>query len=161
MVAILVVPSASFLLPIGQSHQGRPSSCLSESKSSTNCSIEPTEDRRSFLSHVVTATATGTMSALSSGLESASAETSTLAGQIELPPMGVGAWAWGDSLFWGYDKKNDDDLKEVFDYAVRNSKSRTALFDTAELYGTVDSRVDLCSTCLLLTDLFGCVLSMT
>jgi len=51
---------------------------------------------------------------------------------LELPPIGLGAWAWGDSLFWGYNPKNDADLKEVFDYAVSKD---LAFFDTAELYG--------------------------
>ena len=27
--------------------------------------------------------------------------------QLALPPIGIGAWAWGDSIFWGYDKKVD------------------------------------------------------
>lgn len=27
--------------------------------------------------------------------------------QLALPPVGIGAWAWGDSIFWGYDKKVD------------------------------------------------------
>ena len=35
---------------------------------------------------------------------------------LALPSIGIGAWAWGDSLFWGYDKKNDDELQELFDY---------------------------------------------
>ncbi len=52
---------------------------------------------------------------------------------ITLPPIGLGAWAWGDSLFWGYDTKNDDDLKDVFQYALDNKLP--AFFDTAELYG--------------------------
>jgi len=51
---------------------------------------------------------------------------------LSLPPLGLGAWAWGDSLFWGYNPKNDDDLKEVFDYALSKN---LAFFDTAELYG--------------------------
>ena len=51
---------------------------------------------------------------------------------LSLPPLGLGAWAWGDSLFWGYNPKNDDDLKEVFDYALQKN---LAFFDTAELYG--------------------------
>ena len=55
-----------------------------------------------------------------------------LRGSIDLPPIGLGAWAWGDSLFWGYDKKNDGDLAEVFEYAVNKE---LAFFDTAELYG--------------------------
>jgi len=46
--------------------------------------------------------------------------------------MGLGAWAWGDSIFWGYNPKNDQDLKEVFNYAVEKN---LAFFDTAELYG--------------------------
>lgn len=52
---------------------------------------------------------------------------------IKLPPIGLGCWAWGDSLFWGYNSKQDGDLQEVFDYAV--SKSSPVFFDTAELYG--------------------------
>ena len=51
---------------------------------------------------------------------------------LVLPPIGIGAWAWGDSLFWGYDKKNDNELRETFEY-VANSKY--AFFDTAEIYG--------------------------
>jgi pyridoxine 4-dehydrogenase len=54
---------------------------------------------------------------------------------IQLPPLGLGAWAWGDSFFWGYNPKNDDELQRVFDYAVANSKTSSILFDTAELYG--------------------------
>ena len=34
-------------------------------------------------------------------------------GKALLPKMGVGAWAWGDSLFWGYNKKEDEELEEV------------------------------------------------
>ena len=92
-----------------------------------------TSSRRSFLSHVVTATTAGTLSTLAITPQPATAN--SLAGQIDLPPMGLGAWAWGDPLFWGYDKKNDNELKQVFDYAVNNSKSPTTLLDTAELYG--------------------------
>jgi pyridoxine 4-dehydrogenase len=49
--------------------------------------------------------------------------------------MGLGAWAWGDPIFWGYNPSQDDELRRVFDYAVANSKSERTLFDTAELYG--------------------------
>ncbi|GAX15402.1 hypothetical protein FisN_8Lh302 [Fistulifera solaris] len=57
---------------------------------------------------------------------------------ISLPPLGLGAWAWGDSLFWGYNPKNDAELQQVFDFAMtqsNNGKYTTTLFDTAELYG--------------------------
>jgi pyridoxine 4-dehydrogenase len=63
--------------------------------------------------------------------------------------MGLGAWAWGDSLFWGYDSKNDAELKNVFDFAVAQATAAAAsgsgkqdsrgdqkvLLDTAEIYG--------------------------
>jgi pyridoxine 4-dehydrogenase len=55
------------------------------------------------------------------------------AAPLKLPKMGMGCWAWGDSLFWGYNPKQDGDLEEVFKYAV--SEHAPVLFDTAELYG--------------------------
>jgi pyridoxine 4-dehydrogenase len=56
---------------------------------------------------------------------------------IDLPPIGLGAWSWGDAIFWGYNPSQDAELERVFDYAVQaSSKLGTkALFDTAELYG--------------------------
>lgn len=57
-----------------------------------------------------------------------------IAPSIKLPSMGLGAWAWGDSVFWKYDKKEDVELHKVFDYAVEKTTS-PVLFDTAELYG--------------------------
>jgi len=59
---------------------------------------------------------------------------------INLPPIGLGAWAWGDSLFWGYDPKNDDELRQVYDYATSRSAGSSkiksgVLFDSAEVYG--------------------------
>ena len=48
------------------------------------------------------------------------------------PRVGIGAWAWGDSVFWKYDPKNDEELREVFDYAVDQG---VQFFDTAEVYG--------------------------
>ena len=35
----------------------------------------------------------------------ANEEIVTAPNQLALPPIGIGAWAWGDSIFWGYDKK--------------------------------------------------------
>jgi len=29
-----------------------------------------------------------------------------------VPNFGVGSWAWGDRLFWGYDEKQDLELRE-------------------------------------------------
>lgn len=54
---------------------------------------------------------------------------------ISIAPLGVGTWAWGDSLFWGYGNKtySDTDLKEAFQISL---KQGVTLFDTAEIYGS-------------------------
>ena len=54
-------------------------------------------------------------------------------GALKLPPIGLGCWSWGDSLFWGYDPRNDGDLRSVFEFAT--SRHAPVLFDSAELYG--------------------------
>lgn len=47
--------------------------------------------------------------------------------------MGVGTWAWGDRLIWGYGKGySENDIKDAFDVSVQNG---IRLFDTAEIYG--------------------------
>eukprot|EP00438_Fugacium_kawagutii_P016112 Skav235801 [mRNA] locus=scaffold1267:193295:206325:- [translate_table: standard] len=51
---------------------------------------------------------------------------------LQVPNFGVGAWAWGDRLFWGYDENQDRDLREGFDACI---KGGVKLFDTAEIYG--------------------------
>lgn len=51
---------------------------------------------------------------------------------MQLPSLGVGAWAWGDRLFWGYNEQEDPALRASFETCV---KSGIRLFDTAELYG--------------------------
>jgi len=93
--------------------------------------------RRDFLqqsSSLVAASSSLWLGQPSPAVATTAAESTTpLAGQITLPPMGLGAWAWGDSLFWGYNPKNDADLQQVFDYALQ--QKTPALFDTAELYG--------------------------
>ena len=56
--------------------------------------------------------------------------------KTKLPPIGLGCWAWGDSLFWGYNPSQDKDLNEVFDYvASKTSSGSSVLLDTAEVYG--------------------------
>ena len=49
-----------------------------------------------------------------------------------IPEIGIGTWAWGDPLFWGYDPKNDGELKEAFNYLLDNG---VQFFDSAEVYG--------------------------
>ncbi|MGF1569338.1 MAG: aldo/keto reductase [Nodosilinea sp.] len=50
-----------------------------------------------------------------------------------VPALGVGTWAWGDSLFWDYGKAySDSDLNEAFQASLA---AGLTLFDTAEIYG--------------------------
>lgn len=34
-------------------------------------------------------------------------------GGVEVSPLGVGAWSWGDTVFWGYSEAMDKELQEV------------------------------------------------
>ncbi len=53
---------------------------------------------------------------------------------IEIPPMGIGAWAWGDRWIWGYGRGayTDRDLREAYEAAL---EAGIDFFDTAEMYG--------------------------
>ncbi|MGC9520684.1 MAG: aldo/keto reductase [Anaerolineae bacterium] len=53
---------------------------------------------------------------------------------IKIPPMGIGAWAWGDRWIWGYGRGDysDRDLREAYEVALQGGLD---FFDTAEMYG--------------------------
>jgi aryl-alcohol dehydrogenase-like predicted oxidoreductase len=53
---------------------------------------------------------------------------------IMMTTVGVGAWAWGNRLMWGYGGSSDSDadIREAFDVSLANG---TNWFDTAEIYG--------------------------
>jgi aryl-alcohol dehydrogenase-like predicted oxidoreductase len=53
---------------------------------------------------------------------------------IKITSVGVGSWAWGDRLVWGYggNSYSDDDIREAFDVSLTNGAN---WFDTAEIYG--------------------------
>ncbi len=53
---------------------------------------------------------------------------------IMITPVGVGTWAWGDRLVWGYGGSayDDSDIQEAFDVSLDNGAN---WFDTAEVYG--------------------------
>lgn len=62
-----------------------------------------------------------------------------MAGSSQLNPifenvrLGVGTWAWGDRLFWGYGRGYQEaDLRKAFDSTL---SSGIRFFDTAEVYG--------------------------
>lgn len=51
----------------------------------------------------------------------------------EIPPLGVGTWAWGDSLFWQYGKDYGvSDVQQAFQVSLA---AGVTFFDTAEVYG--------------------------
>jgi aryl-alcohol dehydrogenase-like predicted oxidoreductase len=62
-------------------------------------------------------------------------------GQVQLgktdtyiPPLGVGTWAWGDKMLWGYGKRyGEADLRGAFGASLDNGID---FFDTAEVYGS-------------------------
>lgn len=48
-------------------------------------------------------------------------------------PLGIGTWAWGDRLFWGYRQGYTvQDLKAAYEYCLQ---AGVTFFDTAEVYG--------------------------
>jgi len=58
----------------------------------------------------------------------------TLAGGLEVSKVGIGAWSWGDSLFWGYDKNMEEDAYLAY---KTTREAGINLIDTAEVYGGV------------------------
>jgi aryl-alcohol dehydrogenase-like predicted oxidoreductase len=55
--------------------------------------------------------------------------------------MGIGTWAWGDRIFWGYGKGyGEDELLDAFHACV---KGGIRIFDTAEVYGSGQSEIFL------------------
>ena len=56
---------------------------------------------------------------------------------ITLSPLGLGAWSWGDRLYWSYGRGYDDkDLRVAFNLSL---EARINWVDTAEAYGSGQS----------------------
>lgn len=51
---------------------------------------------------------------------------------LQVSPMGLGTWAWGNQLLWGYQPDMDGELQEVFNTVVAAGVN---IFDTADSYG--------------------------
>ena len=52
---------------------------------------------------------------------------------ISIAPLGVGAWPWGSTWYWGYGKSyGEDDVRGAFRASL---DAGVTLFDTAEVYG--------------------------
>lgn len=54
-------------------------------------------------------------------------------GPLTVSPLGLGTWAWGNQLLWGYKEDMDVEIQKIFNKAV---KSGINFFDTADSYGT-------------------------
>src|ERR687898_2290550 len=56
-----------------------------------------------------------------------------LADELNVAPLGVGAWAWGTTRLWGYGKEYDrSDVGGAFRTSIAEG---VTLVDTAEMYG--------------------------
>jgi aryl-alcohol dehydrogenase-like predicted oxidoreductase len=56
---------------------------------------------------------------------------------VQVPALGIGTWAWGDTLFWGYGKEyGEEQLRDAFQQAIAAGVN---FFDTAEIYGFGES----------------------
>lgn len=56
---------------------------------------------------------------------------------LQVRPLGIGAWSWGDRLFWQYGSDyGEAQVREAFDAAIA---SGITFFDTAEVYGQGES----------------------
>ena len=54
-----------------------------------------------------------------------------------IPALGVGTWAWGDSLFWSYGQEYGvDQVRQAFQASL---EAGVNFFDTAEIYGLGES----------------------
>jgi aryl-alcohol dehydrogenase-like predicted oxidoreductase len=52
---------------------------------------------------------------------------------IQISPMGIGTWSWGDRYFWGYGVTHtDQDIEETYKLCLEVGFN---FFDTAEIYG--------------------------
>lgn len=71
-----------------------------------NCLVQTPRSRREFVVESVASIASTTLAGASfPSLSVANEDVASTSKQLALPPIGIGAWAWGDSIFWGYDKK--------------------------------------------------------
>jgi len=55
--------------------------------------------------------------------------------------IGIGTWAWGDRLVWGYGNKyQEEDIIQAF---MESTENKVVFFDTAEVYGQGKSELFL------------------
>lgn len=54
-------------------------------------------------------------------------------GNLNMSPIGVGTWSWGNRLLWQYKTEDDIELKRTYEYCLQQGVN---WFDTADSYGT-------------------------
>ena len=54
-------------------------------------------------------------------------------GSLNMSPIGMGTWAWGNRLLWNYNQDDDNELKLAYEYSLAQGIN---WFDTADSYGT-------------------------
>jgi aryl-alcohol dehydrogenase-like predicted oxidoreductase len=52
---------------------------------------------------------------------------------IQISPLGIGAWAWGDRFYWGYGNTYTE--SDVYDAFGASLSAGINFYDTAEMYG--------------------------
>ena len=40
-------------------------------------------------------------------------------GNLNMSPIGIGTWAWGNRLLWNYKQDDDKELNDAYDYALQ------------------------------------------
>lgn len=75
------------------------------------------------------------LSSVKAQASSTSTEDMVSLGNMQVSSVGIGAWSWGDALFWGYDEKMEGDAKLAYDAVgdalpleAREIGVRTAVF---------------------------------
>jgi hypothetical protein len=76
---------------------------------------------------VSSAYALSTFLGVASALMQPSLGATKAVGALRLSPIGIGTWAWGNRLLWGYDKGMDDSLRQAFEYCVQQGVVRARL----------------------------------
>lgn len=54
-------------------------------------------------------------------------------GNLNMSPIGIGTWSWGNRLLWQYKVEDDLELKRAYEYCLEQGIN---WFDTADSYGT-------------------------
>ncbi|EFJ16831.1 hypothetical protein SELMODRAFT_271529 [Selaginella moellendorffii] len=55
---------------------------------------------------------------------------------VEVSPVGIGAWSWGDTSYWNEGTWNDRKLRDAKEAFTASVESGLDFFDTAEVYGS-------------------------